>query len=433
MINNQKQAAMAEANRLTKAGRLAEATGLIKQTLKGFPLKTETGSTFSPVETVMKEPEKLPQPTGTSTSKPLRAENKRESTGLFLKEQLKGLAGVFNTVPTPSGLSNFGLASLENQINPGITNNNPHYTPTGLKGQFVDRVFTNTAGSRNYKLYIPGGYYEKEGTALPLVIMLHGCTQSALDFASGTQMNQLAEEHLFLVAYPEQPMKANNSRCWNWFQANHQERGKGEPALIAGITREITGDYRVDTARIYVAGLSAGGAMAAIMAATYPDLYAAFGVHSGLAYGAARTLPSALTLMRQGESSRKREIDRFIPLIVFQGDQDTTVSPVNADNLIDQWLMAAHSSSIEVNFPDREATEERNRKSGGHAYSRTNYKDRNGNPILENWVIHQAGHAWSGGNPSGSFTDPRGPNASAEMLRFFLEHTRQSGIDRKKP
>ena len=274
--------------------------------------------------------------------------------------------------------------------------------------------YGNQAGSRGYKLYVPSGYH---GQAVPLVVMLHGCTQSPDDFAAGTRMNVLAEEHTCLVAYPAQAASANASKCWNWFRPSDQQRGQGEPSLIAGITRQIMRDYSVDPERVYVAGLSAGAAAAAIMGMTYPDLYAAIGVHSGLACGAAGDLPSAFAAMRQGEAVAARgsgEYRRMIPTIVFHGDQDSTVHPRNGDQVIEQSRASP--------MTDLRTTVQRGRVPGGHTYSRTLHADARGQVILEQWVIHGAGHAWSGGSPAGSYTDPRGPDATREMLRFFLEH-----------
>jgi poly(hydroxyalkanoate) depolymerase family esterase len=280
-------------------------------------------------------------------------------------------------------------------------------TPLPEGARFEERTFTNGAGSRSYKVYIPSGY---AGQALPLVVMLHGCTQSPDDFAAGTQMNQLAEEKNFLVAYPAQSQSANASKCWNWFNAGDQQRDRGEPALIAGITRQIVSEFAVEPGRVYVAGLSAGGAAAAIMGWAYPELYAAVGVHSGLACGAASDMPSAFAAMRQGGAPRRSPAARPVPTIVFHGDRDTTVNPVNGDQVIAQSKAGS----------DLHTTTSRGVAPGGMAYTRSVETDGSGRPVIEQWVLHGAGHAWSGGSPAGSYTEPRGPDASREMLRFFL-------------
>jgi poly(hydroxyalkanoate) depolymerase family esterase len=298
------------------------------------------------------------------------------------------------------------------------TPDTPDIVPEGEK--FIEATYSNPAGSRAFKLYIPGRY---RGQPLPLVVMLHGCTQSPDDFAAGTRMNLVAEEHTCLVVYPAQPSEANAAKCWNWFRPSDQRRGQGEPSLIAGITRQVMRDYAVDPERVYIGGLSAGAAAAAVMGETYSDLYAAIGVHSGLACGAAKDLPSAFVAMRQGElsgSSGAGDASEVlghvsaVPTIVFHGDRDTTVHPRNGDHVIAQ-------SKGATNLQEKV---HRGRVPGGHSYTRTIHTDTSGRAIFEHWEIHGAGHAWSGGSTAGSYTDPRGPDATREMLRFFLEHPR---------
>jgi poly(hydroxyalkanoate) depolymerase family esterase len=272
-------------------------------------------------------------------------------------------------------------------------------------GTFSDASFTNEAGTRTYKLYVPSTY---RGEPVPLIVMLHGCTQDPDDFATGTQMNQLAEEMPCLVVYPAQSAQANPSRCWNWFNEIDQQRDKGEPSIIAGITRHVIATHAVDPGQVYVAGLSAGGAMATIMGTLYPELYAAVGVHSGLPFAAADDLPSALAAMK-GEFKRRHTPGRSLPVIVFHGDQDTTVHPAAADELIAQGALSV-AKGIVV---------EPGRVPDGHAYTRTLHQRDDGNVHAEHWIVHGGGHAWFGGNARGSYTDGRGPDASREMLRFF--------------
>ncbi len=247
--------------------------------------------------------------------------------------------------------------------------------------RFLAGTYRNRAGLRHYKVYAPA---TSPARGLPLVVMLHGCAQSADDFAAATGMNALAEELGFVVVYPEQSVRANRARCWNWFDSRHRRRGEGEPSLVAGITRRVL-RQGLDERRVYVAGLSAGGAMAAVMGAQYPDLYAAVGMHSGVPLGAFR-----------------------VPVIAFHGDQDTTVHPSNSD-----FVYASGSPVI------RERGER-----NGRSFTRTLHFDEHNRPMVEQWIVHGAGHAWFGGNPLASFADPKGPEASREMLRFFLSHTR---------
>ena len=284
----------------------------------------------------------------------------------------------------------------------------------GADRRFEERSYRGSARAMNYRLYRPAEVVD----GMPLLVMLHGCTQSPEDFARGTRMNDLADEFGFLVVYPRQTQAANLQRCWNWFKPGDQRRDHGEPALLAGITRQVMSDYRVHPDRVYVAGLSAGGAAAAIMAAEYPDIYAAVGVHSGLACGAARDLPSALMAMKRGGGTvgSTPASRRFVPVITFHGDRDTTVHEVNSREII-------AAASATVGLPLNVRIEE-GRSASGLAYRREVSVDPEGTVLIEQWTIRGSGHAWSGGDPSGSYTDSSGPDASREMVRFFLERKR---------
>jgi poly(hydroxyalkanoate) depolymerase family esterase len=286
------------------------------------------------------------------------------------------------------------------------------------KGKFLSASCTNHAGTRAYKIYVPSGY---NGEPLPLVVMLHGCKQNPDDFAAGTGMNAVAEQNNCFVAYPAQVHAANGSNCWNWFQADDQRRDQGEPSIIADITRKVMRDYRVDPGRVYVAGLSAGGAMAAIMGARYPELYAAIGIHSGLPVGAARDLPSAFAAMQGGAAADKVHADAK-PVIVFHGDRDTTVHPRNGDQALAQ-CSTDFSGDCANQQRSADVTVEKGKVPNGRSYTRTMRRDSSGRTVAEQWLVHGAGHAWSGGSRKGSYTDPKGPNAAQEMLRFFYAHT----------
>jgi poly(hydroxyalkanoate) depolymerase family esterase len=292
-------------------------------------------------------------------------------------------------------------------------------------GRFIESELTNAAGTRSYKLYIPSCYH---GQALPLVVMLHGCRQDPDDFAAGTRMNQVAEERRCLVLYPAQSNTANSPRCWSWFNAAHQQRDRGEPSIIADITRKVIRDYGIDKRMVYIGGLSAGGAMAVIMARTYPELFAAAAVHSGLPYNAAVGVFAALTAMRHGPRKRHwlsaahagmtpgaMEMPA-VPTIVFHGDADTVVHPDNGEHVILQ-AVSAHGEDSDA----AAATVIREEMPEGRSYTRTVYQDENGQNVAEQWLIHGAGHAWSGGCSDGSYTDPHGPDATGEMMRFFYE------------
>ena len=295
------------------------------------------------------------------------------------------------------------------------------------RGTFDAHQFTGAAGTRAYKLYVPA---DLGASPSPMIVMLHGCTQSADDFAAGTRMNQLADEHGFVVVYPEQPASVNPSKCWSWFKTQDQRRDVGEPSLIAGIVRDVASRHTIDERRIFVAGLSAGAAMAVILGETYPELIAGVGAHSGLPYGCAHDVPSALAAMKGGRSGMaalknlpgagvdpRTKAARAVPIIVFHGDRDHTVQQTNGAEVVQQ-SKDAHAK--EMSHADMRISTERGTLPGGRSYSRVVHADAHGQTHIESWTVHGAGHAWSGGSPSGSFTDGAGPDASAAMVRFFL-------------
>jgi poly(hydroxyalkanoate) depolymerase family esterase len=378
---------MMEATRLTRAGRLSEATAVI-QALLG------------------KEAQASPQPTGgTGTALPAP---KLELAAIDGDVSTHAAPGVFApkiSLP-PKGLV---LPHLTGRKAPSRSEIAPS------AGQYIAAAFNGTAGPHTYKLYIPS---RLGGGPRPLIVMLHGCTQSADDFAAGTRMNFAAEDSGTFVLYPEQSLTANAQKCWNWFKPADQQRGRGEPGLIAAMTRHVMRTHPIDARRIYIAGLSAGGAAAAIMGEAYPDLFAAVGVHSGLACGAARDLPSAFAAMRGtgltmsgGAAPRSSEERAITPTIVFHGDQDKTVHPRNGAEVVAR-------ASVEGNWERVSARD----GPQGHRYTRSKLRDHSGQVVLEKWEIHGGGHAWSGGSRAGSFTEPAGPDATAHMLKFFLDH-----------
>ncbi len=290
--------------------------------------------------------------------------------------------------------------------------------------EFVDGAYVNAAGVRNYKLYVAASF---PGEARPLFVMLHGCDQDAADFAVGTRMNELAEECRGVVLYPEQCRLVNPFGCWNWHQADHQSADRGEPSLIAGMTRQVMAEQNIDPARVYVAGMSAGGAMAVILGQEYPDLYAAVGVHSGVPSGVASDLLSALNAMTSGPAmdvvapaSATKRNRRAVPTIVFHGDQDTTVHPSNGKAVhIQARRPTRRASALIASTPNRSKMRTAEGPDG-RAFTRTS-ETRNGVPEAELWMVHGAGHAWNGGSPEGTYTDAVGPDASREMMRFFLQ------------
>ena len=457
-MSNLLQDSMSEATRLTKEGRLAEATAAIQRALGGIstPVAPEdTGETEGPVRTASRDMEVAERPSENANfgrieevlRGALRPSHQYRGI-LHLPDGLpslpngltNSLPGLLDGLPTnlpdvlpglPDGLPNLpdGLPGLPNGL-PGATKGVPGPIVVPEGGRFIEGSYTGPAGGRTYKLYVPSGYTGQE--EVPLVVMLHGCTQNPDDFAAGTSMNELAEEHTFLVAYPAQAQNANMQKCWNWFKASDQQRGQGEPAIITGITRQIVDEYDVADDRVYVAGMSAGGAMAAIMGATYPDLYAAVGVHSGLAPGAAQDLVSALSAMQgggafnghRGTSAGGSEVS--VPVIVFHGDRDTTVHPRNAEQLLAYYRTAdaTPGGRDAAGKPVQPVSVRKGQVPDGHAYTRATQRDADGRPVIEQWTVHGLGHAWSGGSRAGSYTDVKGPDASVEMVRFFdQQHT----------
>lgn len=392
-LNEKMLAAMRDATKALRDKRGADiATDVIQRTLQQYlPGGANMPNSFW-------KPDPQPAPAMRDINPPPQASDRNaDSPKDFIAGLLDGLQ-----LPAGVDLSSFELPGM-NPLQGADAEPEP-----AAPGRFIPGSYTNHAGTRGYKLYIPTGYH---GQSLPLVVMLHGCTQNPDDFAAGTRMNVIAEERQCFVVYPAQTQAANSSRCWNWFNGIDQQREQGEPSIIAGLTRDIIKTYHIDERQVFIAGMSAGGAMSVIMAATYPDLYAAVGIHSGLPYASAQDLPSALAAMKAGAETAPARI-KGIPVIVFHGDKDHTVHPRNGEQIITQSL------PLDGRTTTKAATEQ-GKQPKGRSYRRTVHQDSKGNAVAEHWVVHGSGHAWSGGSRRGSYTDPRGPDAGKEMMRFF--------------
>lgn len=380
------QQLMSRAAKLTQGGNLQAATDAIQRALNPDRYAAEEAQA---------RPTPAPSPSARSAD-----QRRHDNQGIVIEGHVR----VIDDAPAPAA-------------NPASEPDPASRSAEAIPERWTDGSFSHQGRTLAYKLYVPPHLAGSTPAPRPLILMLHGCTQNPDDFAAGTRMNDLARREGFVVVYPAQTAHANSQKCWNWFKPQHQKRGRGEPALLAALTQHIATAENVDSARIYAAGLSAGGAMADILGQTYPDVFAAVGVHSGLAAGAASDVVSALAAMRSGGKATGAAANgASAPVIVFHGDADSTVNPVNAKAVVTAALGGSNG-----NQPPRTSG---GTSPGGQRYARTDYPRADGSTAVELWMLHGAGHAWSGGSASGSYTDARGVDASAEMLRFFLAHRR---------
>jgi poly(hydroxyalkanoate) depolymerase family esterase len=422
-MTNKFAAAMRRAAKATRAFNVLGATRIIQRTLatgvlagfsnrlhaKPTSVRSLSGHKTAPGIPVLP----APRPDSEKQKKPrsLKAPTKAEGRARVPKHLRRPLGDVLEILrkatilPTP-------MARLPFASSNAATRTSDVSIPEGAR--FTSRSFTCAAGSRDFMLYVPASAPQRPQG---LILMLHGCTQNPVDFAAGTNMNTVAETHGLLIAYPAQTRASNASSCWNWFEAGHQLRDGGEPAILAGLTRKLIKEFGIDKGQVYVAGLSAGAAMAVIIGETYPDLFSAIGVHSGLPYQSAGNVMSALAVMRGSSASAmfgKAKLPdanaKRVRTIIFHGSADRTVHPSNAQRILD-----AASNRAKLG---KETTESGSKN--GRRFTQTVIAHMDGHPVVESWLIDGAGHAWSGGEISGSHTDAKGPDASREMVRFFL-------------
>ena len=386
---------MSDAARFTQGGQLQAATDAIQQALRAAPAAAATAAAAAAVT--------APMPSGAGTVIDVEARVIRPETD--------------------AGAAPADRRGASNRASSGETVGTEAGAHAARDERWTEGEFKHGGRTLAYKLYMPPAAPGAPAVAPGLILMLHGCTQGPDDFAVGTQMNVRARQAGFAVLYPEQTQHANAQKCWNWFKPQHQQRGRGEPALMAALTQHVAGDAGVDPARVYVAGLSAGGAMADILGRCYPDVFAAVGVHSGLPRGAANDVMSALAAMRSGAPAGAGGSGAVPPLIVFHGDADTTVHPSNGAAVVD----AAGRRAIDGQGASQAPQVTSGRSPGGRGFTRTVYAAAGNRGALEHWQLQGVGHAWSGGDARGSYTEPKGPDASAEMLRFFEAHTLKRG------
>jgi poly(hydroxyalkanoate) depolymerase family esterase len=432
-----------KATQLTRGGRLTEATRLIQQALglssapapasvpprQAKPQKaagwSRAGSSGDAVADVPFREIRKESANESAFAAPDQAAPPPDEPAITPAPVLKGLADAPEDVEAPA---------VDAPAEAPAARPAPAFKPR--PASFHELSFRLGDTSHAYRLYVPASLAPAssgEKVLLPLVVLLHGCKQNAEDFALGTAMNALAEEKKCLVLYPEQSSSANSMRCWNWFDAAHQARDAGEPKMIAALIRKVLKSHDADPSRVYIAGLSAGGAMAALMAGLYPEMFAAVGVHSGLPPGAANDVMSAFSAMRRGARKNSDSLadlqgddgDAFVmPTIVFHGSADKTVNPENGEQIADAALAALAGAGIVLKKIEQ-AEDSPGTSSGRRETLRTIYSAADGVPYVEYWAVGSGPHAWSGGDASGSYTDPHGPSASQAMLAFFLQHWRE--------
>lgn len=415
---------MLKATRLTSKGSLMDATRLIQRTLAGLapsPAASPAAST-RPAARTSDVTDVQPRPAQGSNASPARPLTVTRPNDVQPALR-KATAPNFVLSPSLQDAPPFAKTPPASAPAATPTPTAPLYRP----GAFTQGSFQFKSDQYAYRLYVPASPVPSNAAStsaapepLPLVVLLHGCKQNALDFAKGTGMNLLADQQQVVVLYPEQLAKANSGGCWNWFEPTHQTRS-GEPGMIAALTRQIMaagcGGVRIDPDRVYIAGLSAGGAMAAVVAELYPDIFAAVGVHSGLPAGAAQSMIGAFGAMRRGGPVQTATA---MPTIVFHGLADTTVHPDNGVHVSDAARTALANGGLEL-----VKTQQTMHTQGLRPAQRVSYLDNSGKPYIEHWSVGDGGHAWSGGSSAGSYTDPQGPSASRAMLAFFLQHQKQ--------